>query len=63
MIQNKVGDLVHCGFCLGMIIKKDNHNFYVEWYHHTPSSLETKFTREDILVFKDRLKSEYNKNV
>ena len=58
-MTHKVGDLVHCGFGVGAIIKKDVIcDCYVEWYCEAAPNLRTKFHHHEIQQFKEQLRKE-----
>jgi hypothetical protein len=62
-MQHKVGDLVHGGFGLGMIVKKTNiGDCIIEWYCPQKDQLRTKFYYEEIAFMKERLNEEKNKS-
>jgi len=57
--ENKVGDLVSCGFGIGAIIKKEaTGDCHVEWYCEAAPRLRTRFDYYEIQTFKEQLKEE-----
>jgi hypothetical protein len=59
MTNIKVGDLVHCGFGVGIILNVDYFgNCKVHWCIDNRSSLRTDFRYEEIEEFRKRLGEE-----
>ena len=58
MQEHNIGDLLHTGFCLGVIKQKNlNGDYHVEWFDHHDLSVTTIFRATDIKHFKNILKA------